>query len=106
MSNGGMTMKHAAALIAVVAALAAPAAFASCPDQNGPYVMFWGSYYTFTFDPSCASTSGSPSATTMWCYSSPAYQFDGSSGVFQNHTDPAGNQISVVSYYPGMKIAQ
>jgi hypothetical protein len=84
-------MKYATTTLIVLAvAFAAPAAFASCPDQNGPYVMWWGSYYTFTFDTSCASTSGSPGSTTMWCYNSPAYQFNGSSGADYSMTVPTG----------------
>jgi hypothetical protein len=56
----------------------APAGFAACPDQAGPYCLFGGCYYVFTYPTtSCASASGSLSSTTLSCYSYPAYAFTG-----------------------------
>jgi hypothetical protein len=75
-------MKYVAIVLAVAVSLFPASAFAACPDQNGPFSCCGGyTWYTFTFDTSCASTSGSVSATTLSCFSMPAYSWDYGSGT-------------------------
>jgi hypothetical protein len=95
-------MKYIAAALALAVALFPAGAFAGCPDQNGPYFCCGTGWYTFTFDTSCPTTSGNVAATTMWCYGSPAYQWNyGSGSVDYTMTVPAGmdgNNWSVSIY--------
>jgi hypothetical protein len=95
-------MKYVTALIAIVAILIAPVGFAACPDQAGPYCLWWGCYYVFTFPTtSCASSSGGLSSTTLSCYSYPGYQFTGTGYADYQMVVPTGmggNQWSVEHY--------
>jgi hypothetical protein len=84
-------MRNLALLLVLAVALFPASAFASCPDQTGPYYVWYGSYYVFTFDPSCASTSGSTWTTTFSTCSvaTDGYQF-GSGTVDYSMTVPTG----------------
>jgi len=73
-------MKYVSIVLAIAVSLSPAGAFAACPDQHGPHFIGPITYYTFTFDTSCASTSGSVSTTTLSCYSDPAYSWDYGSG--------------------------
>ncbi|HEX7678057.1 MAG TPA: hypothetical protein VF713_08040 [Thermoanaerobaculia bacterium] len=84
-------MKKVAVLIALVAILIGPAGFAACPDQAGPYCLWFGCYYVFSFPTtSCASTSGSLTSTTLSCYSWPAYQITGTGYADYTMVVPTG----------------
>jgi hypothetical protein len=94
-------MKYVAMMLVVAVALFPANAFASCPDQNGPYASGPFYWYTFDFGTSCASTSGGASATSMWCYSTPAYDFGYSGGSADYEmTVPSGvySHFSVAIY--------
>lgn len=93
-------MKSVTALFVVAVMLFAPAAFAACPNINGPYCMFAGCWYEYTQDTSCAGTTGNVSSTTLWCYNTPALQFGtGSSSATYSFTlgpsDPVGTSWDV-----------
>ena len=55
------------------AVVVAPQLFVTCPTAPTRYYIFPYTYDNYTPDSSCVTTSGSASATTMWCYSTPAY---------------------------------
>jgi hypothetical protein len=68
-------MKYATAVLAIALIVFPGNLVASCPDQSTvPHAVL------FSFDTSCASTSGDVSSTTMWC-SYPAHSFDTGSGT-------------------------
>ena len=81
-------MKYVTAVIAIAAMAILPLnAFAGCPTINGPYSCCGVVWYEYTWDTSCAGTTGSVSPATLWCYSTPAKQFGtGSSSVTYSHT--------------------
>ncbi len=74
-------MRYATAALAIALVLFPTNSFAACPDVSGPTFCCGIYWYTFSFDTSCASTSGSASPTTMWCYSTPSHQFGVGSGT-------------------------
>jgi hypothetical protein len=60
-------------LFVAVAVAVAPQLFATCPTAPTRHYIFPYTYDNYTPDTSCVSTSGSASATTLWCYSEPAW---------------------------------
>ena len=74
-------MKYVSIVLVVALAMFPANAFASCPNQTGAYFSGPFVWYDFDFDTSCASTSGSVTAGSMWCYSTPAYSWDYGSGT-------------------------
>lgn len=82
-------MRYVTAVIATVLMALFPInAFAGCPTITGPHACCGGyQWYTYTFDTSCAGTSGNVSDTNMWCYSTPAKAFGtGSSSATYSYT--------------------
>ena len=78
-------MKYVTAVLAIALIVFPGSLFASCPDQTTvPQAVL------FSFDTSCASTSGDVSSTTMWC-SYAAHSFDTGSGTADySMTVPSG----------------
>lgn len=78
-------MKYVTVVLVIALVLFPGSLFAACPDQSVvPHAVL------FSFDTSCASTSGNVSSTTMWC-SYPAYSFDtGSGSADYSMTVPSG----------------
>ena len=84
-------MKYVSVVLAFAVALFPAGAFAACPDENGPYQIGNITYYTFTFDTSCASTSGDVETSTLSCYNWAAYEWDPNNGsVDYSMTVPTG----------------
>ena len=83
-------MKYTTAVLGIFLILSPGGLFAACPDQSGG--SGGGATWTlFSFDTSCASTSGNVSSTTMWC-SYPAHSFDtGSGSADYSMTVPSGS---------------
>ncbi|HEX2062070.1 MAG TPA: hypothetical protein VHK90_15115 [Thermoanaerobaculia bacterium] len=81
-------MRYITAVIATfLMALFPVNAFAGCPTITGPTFCCGIYWYTYSFDTSCAGTSGSVSDTNMWCYNTPAKAFGtGSSSVTYSYT--------------------
>jgi len=94
-------MKYVSVLLVVILAVFPATAFASCPTQTGPYQSGFFSWYDFTFDTSCASTTGNVSTATLSCFSFPSYQWNyGSGSVDYQMTVPINvyNNFSVAVY--------
>jgi hypothetical protein len=88
----------------VIAVLLSPinSAFAGCPTQSSEIYGPGGGTDLWSFDTTCASTSGNVSDGTMSCYSWPANQFGyGMSSAVYSMTVPTGyggSTWSVSSY--------
>ena len=78
-------MKYVSVVLAVAVALLPASSFAGCPDRHS----ICCGYDYFTFDTSCASTSGSVNTATLSCYSWDAYQWNGSGSVDYQMTVPS-----------------
>ena len=81
-------MKTFIAVVAIaVTALFPVNAFAGCPTVTGPTFCCGFYWYTYTFDATCAGTSGNVSNTTMWCSSAGAKAYGtGSSSSTYSYT--------------------
>jgi hypothetical protein len=84
-------MKYFTVILVLAVAFFPVNTFASCPDVH-PEIFGPGTGTTlFSFDTSCASTSGDVSGTTMSCYSWAGHQWDlGSGSVDYSMTVPSG----------------
>ena len=88
-------MKYITAVVAIAVMAIFPLnAFAGCPTINGPYSCCGTSWYDYTFDTTCAGTTGNVTSATLWCYSTPAKQFGtGSSSATYSFTIGANDPI-------------
>lgn len=97
-------MKHIVMTLAIAVLLSpiTSSAFAGCPDFHSEIYGPGGGTDDWTFDTTCASTSGNVSGGTMSCYSWPANQFGyGMSSADYSMTVPSGkggSHWSVSSY--------
>ena len=113
-------MRSITAVVLTIAVVLFPAAaYAGCPSRSDFLCPSGGFIYSvFTFDTSCASTTGL-SANTMSCYSKPAWQWTSSTGqadytmtvptgyggshwsveIFVDFTDPDANVYNGLAAY-------
>ncbi len=90
-----MRVKAFSALLAIAVVLFPGSAFAGCPDITGPYACCGISWFMYHWDTSCAGRTGNTSAATMWCYSTPAWQFGtGTSSLTYSYTLGANDPVS------------
>ncbi|HXH92556.1 MAG TPA: hypothetical protein VNN25_13320 [Thermoanaerobaculia bacterium] len=87
-------MKYVSVLLAIILAVFPASAFANCPTQTGQYYSGPFSWYEFSFDTSCASTTGNVSAATLSCFSLPSYQWDYGSGTVDYQMTVPSNVFS------------